>query len=52
MKWSEFKDAVDKALKDENKEDVEIFYIDTGNCPDKDRIDISLDKLGELIIQS
>jgi hypothetical protein len=41
LTWKQFKEAVDAELKKKGiSEDTEIFYIDTGNCPEKDELNV------------
>ena len=41
LTWKQFKDAVDEQLRDrEISENTPLFYIDTGNYPDRDRAEV------------
>lgn len=43
MTWKEFKNWVDLQLTEE-QQDLELFYIDTGNYPDIKYLEIYVDK--------
>lgn len=50
MTWNDFKKKIDNYLSTKEKEELDIFYIDTGNYPDLDRIDIHVNKRDGIII--
>lgn len=55
MKWEEFKSTVDEAIKSlgGNVDEVELYFIDTGNFPEKKNIDVGISEdLKEVTVTS